>query len=471
MRAAAELNGHAAPRGVVGVGGQRRHVLTDAHHAHGVGVGLAEHGAQAVDGAGLGQREVLVAHRQRAVDDVLHNGLHLSQLLGLQALQRAEVEAELVGADVGALLVNIVAQHLAEGEVQHVGHRVVGRHVSAVVVVHLHHHLVADVDSLALRHGTNVQHEALERLGVRHGQHRVRSVGAAVVARGGGDQVADVRALATLLVVERGHVQHNAHDLVLRRAGLHEAGGRCGWRDAVGSRGRGLITREHGQHACLGRRGPVVLERVLRRREAGALELGSVLRLQDQRRDAGVLGLAGRKLVLLELLVERRLVDGEASLLGHERGQVHREAVRGVQLEGLGASHNVGARSAVGLEHLLELPHALLEGRLELRLLLLDDLGHELLAGGQLGEVTTQDLHHGGHQLVEALRGAEHLGEVPHAAAQNAAQDVAAVVVGGHAAVADGEAQGADVVRDNAVRHVDVVGVLGTDLAGVGAGA
>ena len=49
VRAAAELDGVLAPLVVAGIGEQFWHRRADGHDAHGIGVALAEHGAEIVD--------------------------------------------------------------------------------------------------------------------------------------------------------------------------------------------------------------------------------------------------------------------------------------------------------------------------------------------------------------------------------------------------------------------------------------
>ena len=59
----------------------------------------------------------------------------------------------------------------------------------------------------------------------------------------------------------------------------------------------------------------------------------------------------------------------------------------------------------------------------------------------------------------------------PDSTTQDAAKDVVAAVVAGRCTVSDRESQGADVVRQHTVGHVEVANVVFTDLALVGGDA
>ena len=93
--------------------------LADLHHAHHLAVLLAEQGHRA-EALGLRQRRGDRAHGIVAGNPLVDAILHVAQLLGAQRLAVAEVKAELVRPDVGACLVHVVAQALAQRRLQQV---------------------------------------------------------------------------------------------------------------------------------------------------------------------------------------------------------------------------------------------------------------------------------------------------------------------------------------------------------------
>mmetsp|Transcript_79385 Transcript_79385/g.230479 ORF Transcript_79385/g.230479 Transcript_79385/m.230479 type:complete len:459 (-) Transcript_79385:73-1449(-) len=118
------------------------------------------------------------------------------------------------------------------------------------------------------------------------------------------------------------------------------------------------------------------------------------------------------------------------------------------------------------LRSVLELAAAAVQGPAELLLLLLDELLDIVRVGLQGRECAAQRLDHSVDELVEeARRRPQDLPTVPHRAPQHPPQHVAAALVGGGCAVGEGDGQRADVVRDHAVCHVAVVGILVTHLA------
>ena len=172
----------------------------------------------------------------------------------------------------------------------------------------------------------------------------------------------------------------------------------------------------------------------------------------------GLPGLAGALLLLLHELMEAVLVHAHALVLGHFDGQVDGEAVGIVQAEGVGAGEHGLAGGLVGAEHFVIDLHAAVDGAGEVLLLLLDDAGDIGAAVAQIAVVALVLLHHGLHDLVqEGLVDAQELA-VAGGAAQQAAQHVAAALVGGQHAVGDHEHGGSGMVGDDAQGHVVLVG-------------
>ncbi len=108
----------------VGAAAQLGRVRTGLEHPHDVAVLVAEEG----DGAELlGEllRGLVVAHRIVGEDLGVGEVLDADELVGRDGLVVAEVEPQAVGVDQRALLLDVLAEHLAQGPVQQVGGGVV----------------------------------------------------------------------------------------------------------------------------------------------------------------------------------------------------------------------------------------------------------------------------------------------------------------------------------------------------------
>ena len=117
---------------------------------------------------------------------------------------------------------------------------------------------------------------------------------------------------------------------------------------------------------------------------------------------------------------------------------------------------------------LLELLDALDERAAEGLLLVRDDLRHALLVLDNLGEHLAEVGHHRGDEfLEETLLGAQLLAAEANGAAENAAEHVVTTLGAGRGAVGDREGKRANVVRDDAVRHVLLALILGAEKARV----
>ena len=294
-----------------------------------------------------------------------------------------------------------------------------GADLAAAGMVHLRLHRLAGL-RLAMRHGAEMHEEAQLLLRVAH--HDARAIG-------GGDQpgVAD---LAAALGIEGGLVQDH-RDLGAGRGGIHH-----------------LAVRDHGQDLGLGALGGVAEEL------AGA---DLLLQVEPERLGGGLAragpGGAGTALLLghggLEALDIHRAALGAQRVLC----QVEREAEGVVEAEGDLARQGLAlaqparllgqqAQAAVqqGAETRLLQPEGLLDQRLR---------AHQLRIGG------AHLAHQHRHQLrQQRLARAHHLG-MAHGAAEDAAEHVAAPLVGGQHAVGDQEGAGAQVVRHHAVAGLE----------------
>ena len=175
-------------------------------------------------------------------------------------------------------------------------------------------------------------------------------------------------------------------------------------------------------------------------------------------------GVAGTVLLLLQFGLEARLVHGVAVLGGDQLGQVDGEAVGVVEPEGVGAGDDLALLAA--LQALVHQADAAVKRAQEGHLLLADDVLDELLLLRDLRVGLAHVVHELLHEPAEErLSQAQEGVAVADGAAQDPADHVAGLHVGGQLAVGDAEADGADVVRDHAHRHVGL-GVLAVFVAG-----
>ena len=251
---------------------------------------------------------------------------------------------------------------------------------------------------------------------------------------------AGVAHLAAHLTVEGGLVEHDAD--------LGTGGGRA----------HALALDHDGLDGCLG----------------GILDVAGELGLAQLLEQGGVdvcaqvpcvvlAGVAGALALGLHLDVEALLVDLDALLCADLAGELVGEAVGVVQGEGDGTGEGVSLLQA--LEGVFQEALAVGQGLAEALLLRQQGLGDERLVLDDLRVL----LAHGADDLLEELA-QEGLVDaldvaVAHGAAQQAAQHIAAALVGGQDAVADHEHDGAGVVCHDAQGEVDLV-LLAVLLAG-----
>mmetsp|Transcript_24074 Transcript_24074/g.61499 ORF Transcript_24074/g.61499 Transcript_24074/m.61499 type:complete len:563 (-) Transcript_24074:625-2313(-) len=324
--------------------------------------------------------------------------------------------------------------------VEHVRRRVVLRDRRAPAVVDAERNGVAHLER-SRRHLADVEHVRAKLFDVIDSERR------AAAGRDG----ACVGDLPARLRVEGSRLDDNADDASLRRRLVEER--LLGVDD-------GTQLRRQRRSGC-GRRVPLPLRRVVRRRDAHlglqCVDLvGGHVDLHIGREVARLLRLRHRRLHRGRVAV---LVDGEPLLLAHEQRQVEWESECVVHAEGVLA----GEHGSLGefLAPLVELEGALLQRLHEDLLLLIEDLLDRRRILLELWERFAKDLHECVDELMEEANGrVELLGAVAYRTAQDAAQHVPAPLVRRHRAVGDRERQRADVVSDHAIRHEDIAGVL-----------
>ena len=392
----------------------RERAVGDLDHPHGVAVLLAEQGHRA-EPAGLVERGQRAPHRMVGEHPPRHAVLDEAQVVLVEALPVGEVEAQLVGPDVGAGLADVAAEALAQRGVQQVRGGVVGGRGAAGGGVDPREHPLALVQLARL----GLEDERL----VVAEAHDVDHGGAAVAALA--LDHAAVGDLAAAGGVERGLDELGQDEPVLARDG---ADGRRLLDGLVAGEGR-LEARALGE-------------------AADALAAGVAL--------GALAGIAGADALRVHEPLEARLVDPQPLLGGQLEREVEREAVRVVQLEGLVGADALGAPLAGARDVLVEDPRALLDRPPE-RLLLgrephVDRLGvlEELRVGA-----AHQLAHAAGERGQEAGRDADPppLDDRP---AHDPPQHVAAILVGRHDAVGEQERHPARVVGEDPQRAVDV---------------
>ncbi len=111
--------------------------LAELDDAHAVAVLLAEEHYRSRRNGLLHRGVTTLLQRMVGADGLVHQTLHLAQLLGRHLLEVREVEAQSRGRHHRALLLDMRAQHLAQGLIQEVcGRMVIGRGLTLLTVDH-----------------------------------------------------------------------------------------------------------------------------------------------------------------------------------------------------------------------------------------------------------------------------------------------------------------------------------------------
>ncbi len=392
--------------------------LTCTHDAHFLAVLLAKEGHRARS-LGVLQAHELGGHRQRQEDLLVDQVFYLGDLGLRKSLEVSKVKAQAIGGYQRACLMHVVAQHLLKSSVQQVGGSVVATDKLAAAIVHLGGDDVAHTHEAALD-GAFVGNEAVMGDGVLY-------LHAKLDAR----ELAGIADLAAHLGIEGGAIKHDLH-LV---AGL-------GTQDA-------LAVAHNGQHGAAAKLALLI-----------AAKLGGIHRVRERRPYVnlapgvriGGAGGASTGALGLHVGVKSSLIDVVAGIEGDLAGEVYRESVGVVK----GESHM--ARESLSLAQFVQL-------LLQIEATGLDDRGETgfLCAHGALdqGGVVHQlriDIAHKacdlGHIVTEERLLDAQQAAVEHGAAQQAAQHIAATLVGRQDAVANHEAHGAAVICNDAQRDI-----------------
>ena len=402
MRTAAELHGH----------------IAHLDHADNVAVLFAKHGDSALllrflDGQHLGH------NGDAAQDRIVDESIDREQLLGRDGLKVREVEAQTVGLNQRTGLMHVVAEHRLERGVEQMRRGVAAADGHAALHINGCRHGVAEletaVDDLTCVH----ELAALVLLDVRDLKH---GLAAADDAR-----IAD---LAAHFGIERSLVEHDD--------ALHAA-----------HHSLGLLTLDHQRDDLRIVDGIVVVADKFRGRNVLA-ELNACPAEVTER----LARLAGAGLLLLHLVVKGLAVERHTLVLDHLDRQVDGESVGVVQLERVRAGEDGLALLLVGVQKLGEDLHAAVDGLGKVLLLGADDLGDIGLTLAQLGIMAFVLVHDRIHDLIEERTVDAKQLAVAGGSSQQAAQHIAAALVAGQHAVADHKGSRADVVGDDAQRHV-----------------
>ena len=169
-------------------------------------------------------------------------------------------------------------------------------------------------------------------------------------------------------------------------------------------------------------------------------------------------GIAGTFFLLLHFHVESLFIDSVAVFATNEFGEVEGESVGVEEFEGIGTCQLGLSLSLQGGHAVVEHTDAAVEGAEERVFLFLDDAGDEFALGWKLGIGGAHLGHKRGHKLIdEGLFLVEEGVGKANGTAQNATDDVAGLGIRGQLSISNREADGTDVVGNDAHGHIDIV--------------
>jgi hypothetical protein len=143
--------------------------VAHAQHPYPIGIFLAEesHGAR---GLGVLQGHDAGLDRVILANYLVHPALDGPQLLATDGLEVGKVEAQPFGVHQRALLLNVIAQDLAQGRMHQVGGGVVEGRGAAPFRVHLGFQLIADAQFARLNPTDMPEYIPAQLLGIEHRQ-------------------------------------------------------------------------------------------------------------------------------------------------------------------------------------------------------------------------------------------------------------------------------------------------------------
>ena len=440
---AAELDGDLAPLGVLGVLEKLVNLHADGDDTDGVGVGLAEDGADTLDLAGKVEINLLGVGLEVLADVVVGQILNLLDVLQRDGSLVAEIETEPVLVDERTLLVNLITQNLTKRVVQDVS-------TSVVVADRLATELVVLASNLITSGKVTILDEAV----MNNVTTKLLNIENLELGNTIDDDATSISNLTTGLGVKVGVVEEETNGGLGRKilGGLEE-----------------LLTVEDQLDLALGITllelglisGARDVERGLELSDLVNVELGELLdRLLD-----GLGSLAG----LLTGLVNLGLVDGKAALFSHKLGKILGETESVIKPPDISTGELLVTALDGKSSVLLELLLTAVKGNSESNFLLIKNLLDVGLLLHELGELLAHLLHQCGEDSGEegANLSVEVLPGVASTSAENTANDVAAADVVGGSAIGNGEGKETDMVGNNTVGGVNAIDVVLTVLVGV----
>ena len=385
---------------------------------------------------GFLDRQILDGDRQSLVNLFIDAALNLSQLGGGHSAEMREVKVGNMVILIAAGLMHVLTQNLAQSLLQQMGSRVIAADSGAALLVNRGSDFVIHVNR-AVQQLTGMDKVALR------GLFDLCDLQLGIAA----DQIAVVSNLTAHLGVERGVVQHN-QNAVLDLARL------------IGGNGIDqLLTVRQCQNLGLLAQGLIAVKAGGRCRQLTEQVRAPAGDILSQTLGTGALTLLGH------FDVEGGLIHGKACFSGNFAGQVEGETEGIVQLEGLDAGQNLLMGLLQMAHHTGQNVQTSVNRAAKAQLLGTDDLLDIGLMLAQLGVTGLTGLDNRVHQFgQEGTVDAQHTA-VAGSAAQQAAHNVAAALVGGQDAVRRHKDGGADVVGNHADGNIILL-ILAVLLAG-----
>ena len=333
-------------------------------------------------------------HRQSGVNPAVYLLFNLPQLVRRDG-SAVEIKAQAVFRDEGPLLGRVRAHLLVQGAVQEVGGGIVGLHPAAAFRVNAQMHAVP---GLHVQPFLVLHHMGARSADLLDGRH--------VVAVPADLDQSGIGHLAAHLRVKRRLVRNNK---------------------------QGVPLAAHFQH------GSGALVHIVAR------EIRYGVRLQIQGAHHFALPRrAGPVALFLHQTVEAFHVDVQPAFLRKQGGQVHRESVGIVKLEGKLAGHLPG-----GSGFRVKQFQAAVQRFIEAGFFTGQYLLHRISTGNQFREHLAEGGHQRIHQFCQERLGEPQAATIAHGTAQNAAQHVIAAVVARQNSVRNGKTQSTHVVGNH----------------------